>query len=221
MMGLLFYLLLAQPGAGQFVWPANLQAVVVQMWAGGGSGGSSNYAWAGGGGGSSAWGLCYVLRPPNGITPYSIGAGGPAVIPGGIGGVAGGDTWFGSCHVYGGGPGYPAGLRNGGEGGYPGVADGFAAPWCLHDANSSPVPQYGGCWLDTVNGGQGQASGGPVVVNGVGYTDGIGFAGANAPLGGIGGNNNQCGQPPGSGGSGTGNSVMSGCGAPGALRIRG
>jgi hypothetical protein len=214
------YIVLATIGPGVFAWPSNVDTVLVDMWGGGGSGGSSNYSWVGGAGGSSAWALCYAARPDNGQTSYTVGAGGAAVIPGGIGGLSGGTTSFGNCRVAGGGPGYPATLSSGGEGGYPGVYVG-SAPSCLMDAKDNPIPIVDGCLLDTIHGGQGQASWTPT--NG---SNGL-SKGADAPLGGIGGNNAQCGQPPGSGGAGgnnypgNGNGLSSGCGAPGRLRIRG
>jgi len=186
---------LISSGASNFVVPASVYSIDVEMWAAGGSGGASasTVAASGGGGGE------YILVKNLAVTPgqtiaYSIGAGGAASTAG-ANGSAGGNTTFSTYTANGGagGTGSSAGSQIGGAGG------------------------TGGSGTQVIAGGSGDAGSTATVANG--------GRGGEAPRGGAGGNVSAAtpgaGKTPGGGGGGggAGGATNGAAGAAGAILI--
>lgn len=200
------------PGFATWTWPEGVDHVYISdMWGGGGSGGGANdlrYT-QGGAGGSSAWIKSKrIPRPASGVSKLFVGDGG-APIPANT--LSDGNLgqpslfWideksFDPAHPManfdlgcsGGGPGQGGAPGSGGDGGYGGVY--------------YPTPYLD----DWILGGQGQASSGGGIWHPMG---------APAPRGGIGGNNQQDGMQPGSGGAPGYFQLASGKGGPGKIVI--
>jgi hypothetical protein len=204
-------------GSGNWVCPAGVTSVKVEVWGAGGAGGG--YTSAGGGGGGGGGGE-YAAEPAIAVTPgnsyaYTVGAGGTAVA-GGNGG-NGGDTDFGGGLV-------------GGFGGDGGAVNGFGGSGAAGGGSTADFNGgSGGTQAFTGGGGGGGGSGG-YSADGNDGADAVsatkGGAGAAAVTGGgpggNGGTSTLAGTTPaapGGGGGGAGSKGTAGRGANGRVTI--
>lgn len=113
---------------GDFIVPAGVTSVLVELWGGGGGAGLQSAAIGspepGAGGGGGGYLRTVLTVSPSQVIPVTVGDGGSAAC--GMNGGAGGDTMFGTLAIVGGGQGgTSAGI--GGAGGFAGGA-GISAP---------------------------------------------------------------------------------------------
>ncbi|MEY4746994.1 MAG: hypothetical protein RLZZ416_43 [Candidatus Parcubacteria bacterium] len=197
------------PGTYTFTWPAGVAEVFVEVHGSGAAGGGSKWKLYGGGGGSGAYCSAVIPRPASGITQVVVDQG-MAGVPANTLNSANlqtGQTSFGDARAYGAGIGQPATNASvGGDGGTPGV--------CSVD----------GLYLvEYIPGGQGGASapGAVPADSNQGASISAHFPyGADAPKGGMGGNNNQSGQAPGGGGAPGDSEFGSGSGGAGSVIVQ-
>lgn len=199
------------PGAGSFVWPADVDRVTVQCW-GAGSGGGSGAAEtsAGGGGGGGAYSTKIVLGVPGESYPYVVGAGGAGGIqPGGLA-TAGADTTYRATEV----------VAKGGSRGSPATAGGVGGT----ASGGSGTTKFDGGNGASQDSGAGYAGGSSAGTAADG-TDAVNFAAPVAPTGGgnggAGGNDDDVVGSPGTapGGAGGGGSIAKNGGAGAAGKI--
>lgn len=171
--------------SGSWVAPANITAVEVMAWGGGGAGGAGGGGAGGGGaGGGFWWGITAIT--PGTSYPITIGAGGMNISPAGNGGT----TSFGSLISVTGGTGGPEGAANtavqgstgAGNGFGPGSGVGITGAYGgngIYVGGSAPYYQSGagGNAFGTTGGLFGQASSGTNIAGGGAYGPGGGGAG--------------------------------------------
>lgn len=198
--------------------PFGVTEVVVEVWGAGGGGGNMTLTNNGaGGGGGGAYSRSTLKVMPGAVYTVTVGAGG-------VGGNAGGDSWFNSTTTI---------LAKGGSGGV--VNSGAGASGGLASSGVGDIKYGGGAGgngstADAGGGGGGGAGtteDGSVGGNGSGTTPGSGGEGGSSHggSGGAGGNTNTNGNPGtsiGGGGGGatsTRGSTVGGAGANGQVRI--